>query len=96
MWQALPGHSLDPQVHELKLLIGKRIPQLIDTQLSCLPLRRAEREEAIDGLLHLMAEFTDDSVQRYGRIAASGEAQHVAVRRRIQDHLGREDLSPLG
>lgn len=95
VWRALPAQSLDPQVHELQLLIGQRIPQLIDTQLSCLPLRSRERGQAVDELLNLLGDFTQDSVGRYERLAIGSRHQHEIVRRRIEDHLGRNGLSSL-
>lgn len=95
VWKALPAQSLDPQVHELQLLIGKRIPQLIDAQLACLPLRRSERQAAVDELVELISSFTDDSVERYGRIALARRDEHAAVRRRIESHISRDGLAPL-
>ena len=95
VWRALPSQSLDPQVHELQLLIGKRIPELIDTQLTCLPLRRSDRGAAVDELLHLLADFTADSVERYDRLAGSGREQHQVLRRRIEGHLDRDGFKPL-
>lgn len=95
VWRALPSQSLDPQVHEMQLLIRKRIPELIDTQLTCLPLRRSERGAAVDELLHLLSDFTADSVERYDRLAGSGREQHQVLRRRIEGHLDRDGFKPL-
>lgn len=95
VWRALPAQSLDPQTHELQLLIGRRIPQLIETRLSCLPLRSRERANAVDELLDLLADFTQDSVGRYERLAVDGHHKHEIVRRRIEDHLDRKGFSPL-
>lgn len=97
VWRGLPANSLDPQVHELRLLIGRRIPQLIDTQLACLPLSRSRRAAETDSLIELLHEFTSDSVRRYEAIAISRQSDHAIVRQRIEDHLGRDDgLKPLG
>ena len=97
VWRGLPANSLDPQVHELRLLIGRRIPQLIDTQLACLPISRSRRAAETDSLIELLHEFTSDSVQRYEAIAISRQSDHAIVRQRIEDHLGRDDgLKPLG
>lgn len=95
VWRALPSQSLDPQTHELQLLMGRRIPELIETRLSCLPLRRRERAEAVDELLHLLADFAQDSAGRYEQLAVDNRNRHAIVRRRIEDHLGRDGLSPL-
>lgn len=95
VWQALPTQTLDPQVHELQLLIGKRIPQLIETRLACLPLRRAEREAAVDELLTLLSDFAEDSVGRYERLAIGSRERHAVVRRRIEQHLDRDGFSSL-
>lgn len=95
VWRALPNPSLDPQVHELQLLIGRRVPELIETRLSCLPLRRDEREQAVGELLDLLGEFTDDTMRRYEGLAISGRQRHEVVRRRIQGHLEGRGLTPL-
>ncbi len=95
VWRALPGQSLDPQVHELQLLIGRRVPELIETRLSCLPLRRDERELAVGDLLKLLGDFTQDTVGRYESVATAGRQRHEIVRRRIEGHLEGRGISPL-
>ena len=85
--ERLPGNALDPQAHELRLLIEKRIPQLISSRLSSLPASSKERTEAIDSLVDLVDRFAADSDQRCEQLAQASRSEHEAVRQRIEDHL---------
>ncbi|MFC7536542.1 hypothetical protein ACFQPG_04090 [Sphingomonas sp. GCM10030256] len=85
--EQLPTQSLDPQVHELRILIEKRIPQLIDSGLACLPADPRERTEATNELIDLVGRFAADCRERERQVAHGHHAEHQALRRRIEDHL---------
>lgn len=88
--QSLPPQSLDPDVHECRILIEKRIPQLIDSRLDSLPAEPNQRSAAIGDLLDLVERFADDCRAREERLLQTRQDDHDIVRRRIEGHIARD------
>lgn len=89
---ALPVQSLDPQVHDLRVLIEKRIPQLIDSGLACLPDETQARSAATSELVDLVGRFARGSREQERILVNASRREHDAVRRRIEGHLTAQSV----
>jgi hypothetical protein len=83
----LRAARLDPEAHDLCILIDKRLPDLIDRELDALPPDDRGRRERIDGLIKLVDQF----VRHCGKHGQSDDAGHdreaEILRRRFEQRL---------
>lgn len=84
---ALGKADLDPDAHDLCVLIDRRLPELIHRELDTLPPDDRGRRRQIDELVGLIEQFARHCSRR--RTGDSSEARHEAavLRRRFEDHL---------
>lgn len=93
---ALGKADLDPDAHDLCVLIDRRLPELIHRELDTLPPDDRNRRRQIDELVGLIEQFARHCSRR--RSSDSSETRHeaAALRRRFEDHLtGPGTLSRL-
>jgi hypothetical protein len=90
---ALASAKLDPDAHDLCVLIDRRLPELIDRELDSLPPDDRGRRQRLDELIALVEQFARHcSRKREGQaVDASREAQ--ILRRRFEDRLAAPPLS---
>lgn len=84
---ALGKADLDPDAHDLCVLIDRRLPDLIHRELDSLPPDDRGRRRQLDELVGLIEQFARHCSRR--RAGDSSEARHEAavLRRRFEHHL---------
>lgn len=88
--RALRDARLDPDAHDLCVLIDRRLPELIDRQLDSLPADDRGRSESVESLISLVEQFARHCGRTRGE-RAGYEAE--VLRRRFEEQLGR---APIG
>ncbi len=84
---ALGTADLDPDAHDICLLIDRRLPELIERDLDDLPPDDRGRRRQIDELVELIEQFARDCSRR-GSANAPADRHNVEVlRRRFEAHL---------
>lgn len=83
----LGSASLDPEAHDLCILIDRRLPDLIDRELDALPPDDRGRRERIDGLINLVDQFARHCSRHGERDDAAYEREAEVLRRRFQERL---------
>ncbi len=90
---ALRDAKLDPDAHDLCVLIDRRLPELIDRELDSLPPGDRERRERIASLIGLVEDFARHcGRKRDGSPARSGYQAEV-LRRRFEERLAGPSLT---
>lgn len=89
---ALRDARLDPEAHDLCVLIDRRLPELIDRELDALPPDDRGRREGIASLIGLVEEFARHcGRKRDGRAEVSAYEAEV-LRRRFEERLAPPTL----
>lgn len=78
---------LDPEAHDLCILIDKRLPDLIGRELDALPPDDRGRRERIDGLIGLVDQFVRHCGKHGHGDGAAHEREAEILRRRFQERL---------
>ena len=83
---SLGNDKLDPEAHDLCVLIDRRLPELIDRELDELPPDDRDRGKAIDELIDLVEQFA-----RHCSRSGQGDTRYNAdvLRRRFEEHLSK-------
>jgi hypothetical protein len=91
---ALRDARLDPEAHDLCVLIDRRLPELIDRELDALPPDDRGRREGVASLIGLVEEFARHcGRKRDGRAELSAYEAEV-LRRRFKERLEPPSLGP--
>ena len=91
---ALRDSSLDPEAHDLCVLIDRRLPELIERELDALPPDDRGRSERVSSLIGLVEEFARHcGRKRDGRAELSAYEAEV-LRRRFEERLAPPSLGP--
>lgn len=83
----LGSAGLDPEAHDLCILIDRRLPELIDRELDALPPDDRGRKARIDGLINLVDQFARHCSRHGSGDAAADEREAEILRRRFQERL---------
>ena len=86
--------SLDPEVHDLCVLIDRRLPELIDRQLDALPPDDRGRKQAVDELVDLVEQFARHCGRKRDGDTSVSAYQAEILRRRFEERLSDNPLSP--
>ena len=86
--------SLDPEVHDLCVLIDRRLPELIDRQLDALPPDDRGRRQAVGELVDLVEQFARHCGRKRDGDASGSSYQAEILRRRFEERLSDNGLSP--
>lgn len=89
----LGGDSLDPDSHDLCVLIDRRLPQLIDKQLDSLPPDDRGRKQQIAELVDLVEQFARHCSRKRDGQADASSYQAEVLRRRFEERLAENRLS---
>ena len=79
--------SLDPDAHDLCLLIERRLPELIDHELDSLPPDDRGRRRQIDELVDLVEQFARHCGRKRDGDRSASAYQAEIIRRRFADRL---------
>ena len=92
---ALGKADLDPDAHDLCVLIDRRLPDLIHRQLDTLPPDDRNRSRQIGDLVDLIEQFARHcSRTRSGDVDDAG-FEAAVLRRRFEDRLGEQQIGPF-
>ena len=86
---ALGRAELDPEAHEVCLLIDRRLPELIEHELDDLAPDDLGRRRQIDELVDLIEQFARDCSRRNGSDTVAGRHGAEVLRRRFEAHLSK-------
>ena len=83
---SLGNDKLDPEAHDLCVLIDRRLPELIDRELDELPPDDRDRGKKVDELIDLVEQFA-----RHCSRSGQGDTRFNAevLRRRFEKHLSK-------
>ena len=84
---ALGRAELDPEAHEVCLLIDRRLPELIEHELDDLAPDDLGRRRQIDELVDLIEQFARDCSRRNGSDTVADRHGAEVLRRRFEAHL---------
>jgi hypothetical protein len=91
---ALRDARLDPEAHDLCVLIDRRLPELIERELDALPPDDRGRKEGVASLIGLVEEFARHcGRKRDGRVELSAYEAEI-LRRRFEERLAPPLLGP--
>ena len=83
----LKGASLDPDAHDLCVLIDRRLPELIDHELDTLPPDDRGRRQAIGELVGLVEQFARHCSRKRDGAAPDRSREAEILRRRFEERL---------
>lgn len=86
---ALGAAALDPEAHEVCVLIDRRLPDLIDHALDDLPPDDLGRRRQVTELVDLIEQFARDCSRRKGSDTAADRHGAEVLRRRFEAHLSK-------
>jgi hypothetical protein len=89
---ALRGAKLDPDAHDLCVLIDRRLPELIDRQLDSLPPDDRGRREAVSSLIDLVEQFARHCGRKRDGRSDGADYDAEVLRRRFEEQLGRPPI----
>jgi hypothetical protein len=89
---ALRDARLDPDAHDLCVLIDRRLPELIDRELDSLPPGDRERRERLASLIALVEDFARHCGRKRDGNPAGSEYQAEVLRRRFEERLAGPSL----
>ncbi len=84
---ALRDARLDPDAHDLCVLIDRRLPELIDRELDALPPDDRGRREGVAALIDLVEQFARHCGAKGDGRAASSAYEAEVLRRRFEERL---------
>lgn len=86
---------LDPDAHDLCILIDRRLPELIDRELDSLPPDDRGRRASVDSLIDLVERFARHCAGKRNGLETSASAREAEIlRRRFEERLGPSRLDP--
>ena len=85
--RTLSSASLDPEAHDLCVLIDRRLPELIDHELDTLPPDDRGRRQAISELVGLVEQFARHCSRKREGETADSRRQAEILRRRFEERL---------
>ena len=85
--QALGGANLDPDAHELCILIDRRLPELIDRKLEILPPDDRHRQQEVSELIDLIEQFARHCSGRGIKAEVDAGFEAKVLRRRFEARL---------
>ena len=91
---ALRDAQLDPDAHDLCVLIDRRLPELIDRELDSLPPGDRERRERVSSLIGLVEDFARHCGRKRDGNPAGSDYQAEVLRRRFEERLAPPSLGP--
>lgn len=86
--------GLDPDVHDLCVLIDRRLPELIDNQLDSLPPDDRGRKQAVGELVDLVEQFARHCGRKRDGDTSVSAYQAEVLRRRFEERLSDNGPSP--
>ncbi|MDP9422376.1 MAG: hypothetical protein M3Q19_05995 [Pseudomonadota bacterium] len=84
---ALGKADMDPDAHDICVLIDRRLPELIDRELDDLPPDDRNRGHAIGELIDLIEQFARDCSRRRSADSSADKYSAEVLRRRFEAHL---------
>ena len=90
---ALRDAKLDPDAHDLCVLIDRRLPELIERELDSLPPGDRERRERLSSLIGLVEDFARHCGRKRDGNPAGSEYQAEVLRRRFEERLAGPSLT---
>ena len=84
---AFRGAQLDPDAHDLCVLIDRRLPELIDRELDSLPPDDRGRRRAVGELVELVEQFARHCSRKRDGQAQDTSYQAQVLRRRFEQRL---------
>ncbi|MDQ3144082.1 MAG: hypothetical protein M3Q57_04290 [Pseudomonadota bacterium] len=84
---ALGSAELDPDAHDVCLLIDRRLPELIERDLDDLPPDDRDRGRQIGELIDLIEQFARDCSRRNASTSPADRHSAEVLRRRFEAHL---------
>ena len=90
---ALRDAKLDPDAHDLCVLIDRRLPELIDRELDSLPPGDRDRRERLASLVGLVEDFARHCGRKRDGNPAGSEYQAEVLRRRFEERLAGPSLT---
>jgi len=90
---ALRDAKLDPDAHDLCVLIDRRLPELIERELDALPPGDRERRERLASLIGLVEDFARHCGRKRDGNPAGSDYQAEVLRRRFEERLAGPSLS---
>ena len=91
---ALRDAALDPDAHDLCVLIDRRLPELIDRELDALPPDDRGRREGVASLVELVEQFARHCGRKRDGQADSSTYEAEVLRRRFEERLAPPQLGP--
>ena len=91
---ALREARLDPDAHDLCVLIDRRLPELIEKELDALPPGDRERQERLSSLIGLVEDFARHCGRKRDGNQAGSEYQAEVLRRRFEERLAAPSFKP--
>lgn len=85
--RTLSSASLDPEAHDLCVLIDRRLPELIDHELDTLPPDDRGRRQAIGELIGLVEQFARHCSRKREGESPDSRRQADILRRRFEEKL---------
>lgn len=79
--------ELEPDAHDLCVLIDRRLPQLIDHELDDLPPGDRDRNQALSDLIALIEQFARECSRRGADNSEAAKRNAEVLRRRFEAHL---------
>ena len=89
--QSFRGSQLDPDAHDLCVLIDRRLPELIERELDSLPPDDRGRKRHIGQLVDLVEQFARHCSRKRDGDTSASIYQAEILRRRFEDRLGSDD-----
>lgn len=89
---ALRDARLDPEAHDLCVLIDRRLPELIDKELDALPPGDRERRERLSSLIDLVEQFARHCGRKRDGHGAGSDYQAEVLRRRFEERLAAPEI----
>jgi hypothetical protein len=86
--------KLDPDAHDLCVLIDRRLPELIERELDSLPPGDRERRERLSSLIGLVEDFARHCGRKRDGNQAGSDYQAEILRRRFEERLAPPSLGP--
>jgi hypothetical protein len=89
---ALRDATLDPEAHDLCVLIDRRLPELIDRELDSLPPDDRSRREQVASLVDLVEQFARHCGRKRDGQADGSAYEAEVLRRRFEERLAPPQL----
>jgi hypothetical protein len=90
--QTFTAAQLDPDAHDLCVLIDRRLPELIDHQLDSLPPDDRGRKKQVAELVDLVEQFARHCGRKRDGDSSASAYQAEVLRRRFEERLSDNNL----